>query len=125
MKFITLLAFGLLTKGLLGQQLDSLGVDNQVTPNRQETAFFNLALKELRDTFDFNNKKIAFVTGSSSSKLLSKNDYLKNCVKPWAEKDSTPQIFMVRLTNEESKKSGGYNVLVFSRVKVLTNKKRK
>ncbi len=118
------MAFFFLTTKLFGQTPDSLGLDNNITTNGKESKFLNVALKDNRDTLDFTNKKIAFVTGSNGGKLISKSDYFKTCVKPWTDKGSTPQIFFVRLTQEEKQKSGGYDVLVLSWVKLFTDKQK-
>jgi hypothetical protein len=37
----------------------------------------------------------------------------------------TPQIFMVELAEEETRKSGGYDAFVLSWVKVFTDKRKK
>ena len=90
----------------------------------QELMFLNTTLKSKGDTFDFANKRIAYVTGSSGGKIISKQDYFLTCVKPWTDKGTTPQFFLVNLTNDERKKSGGYDALVLSWVKLFTDKQR-
>ncbi len=85
----------------------------------------NLLLEESRDTFDFKNKKVAFITGSSGTRIVSKYEFFNNSVIPWIEKDLRPQIFMCQLTDKEKSKSGGYDVLVLSWVKIFTDKRRK
>jgi len=125
MKVLTLKIFFFSTISAFGQASDSLGIDKSVTLNRQEISFLNTSLKSSRDTFDFTSKRIAFVTGSSGGKIISKQDYFLTCVKPWTDEGSTPQIFFVRLTNDERQKSGGYDVLVLSWVKVFTDRQKK
>ena len=114
-----------LTPNIFGQATDSLGISDNLILNRQETDFLNSALKNSRDTFDFENKKIAFVTGSNGGKLIPKQKYFLTCVKPWTEIESLPQIFFVRLTPDEKQKSGGYDTFVLSLVKLFTNKQGK
>ncbi|MBO9684754.1 MAG: hypothetical protein J7502_19140 [Flavisolibacter sp.] len=121
-----LITFLFFTTSVLGQTADSLGLDNYTTPTSQEADFFNSMLKDKRGEFSFVNKKIAFVTGNSGATILSKSDYFKRCVKPWIVKGNRPQILMIRLTEEEKQKSGGYDVLVLSWVKLFTdNQKRR
>lgn len=125
MRTLILVISLLLTTSVFGQSSDGLGKDNNIVLNRDEIEFLNTSLKSSRDTFDFTNKKIAFVTGSSGSKLISKQEYFLNCVKPWTDKGSSPQIFFVRLTLEEKQKSGGYDAIVMSWVKLSTDKQKK
>lgn len=125
MKTLTLLVSLLLTITLSGQSTDSLGIENNVTLNKQEVNFLNTALKNSRDTFDFTNKKIAFVTGSSGNKLISKQTYFLTHVRPWTDKGALPQIFFVRLTAKEKEKSNGYDAIVMVWVKLFTPKQKK
>ena len=125
MKIFTLIISFLFIGNVFGQSSDSLGIDNNLTLNRQEINFLNTSLKNSRDTFDFTNKKIAFVTGSSGSKLISKQEYFLTCVRPWTDKGSSPHIFFIRLTTQEKQKSNGYDAVVMSWVKLFTDKQRK
>ncbi len=110
------------TIGLFAQNSDSLGIDHNPILNAKEVKLLNLLLKDTRDSYDFTNKKVAFITGSNGGTIVSKSDYFKNSVIPWIEKDSEPQIFLVKLTEDEKTKSGGYDVLVLSWVKVFNPK---
>lgn len=91
----------------------------------QEAELLNSLLEKSRNTFDFHGKKIAFITGSSGSRVLSKADYFNRCVNPWLADGKTPQNFMVELTEEEKNKSGGYDAFVLSWAKVFTDKRKK
>ena len=125
MKTLIILISLLFIFDLFGQVTDSLGIDNNINLNKQEIYFLNNSLKNSRDTFGFNNKRIAFVTGSNGSKLITKQNYFLTCVKPWTDKGSEPQISFVRLTPNEKQISNGYDAIVMSWVKVLTKKQRK
>ncbi|MBT9392580.1 hypothetical protein KLP40_05330 [Hymenobacter sp. NST-14] len=124
MKTLTLIVLSTITGNAFAQSTDSLGIDNDLILNRQEVEFLNSFLKNSRDTFNFKNKKIAFATGNSGSILISKQKYFTNYIKPWVDKDLPPQIFFVRLTPEETKKSNGYDAIVMSWVKLFTNKRK-
>ena len=122
MRTLLIISTFLWVTGLFAQNSDSLGIDNNPLLNPSEVELFNLLLEESRDGFDFKDKKVAFITGSNGGTLVSKSDYFKNSIIPWIEKDSEPQMFMVKLTEVEKTKSGGYDVLVLSWVKVFTPK---
>ena len=109
---------------LLAQNSDSLGIDDNPILNEREVELLNSLLAESRIEFDYTDKKVAFITGSNGRKIVSKSDYFKHSVIPWIEKDSKPQIFMVKLTEDEKKESGGYDVIVLSWVKIFTPKSK-
>jgi hypothetical protein len=121
---ILLWMVGLMVSKVAAQSVDSLGIDNHPTLNKQEIHYLNTVLQQQRDTFDFTNKKIAFVTGSMGTVILSKQDFFLRCVRPWAEADLIPQMSCILLTPAEQQHSNGYDALVFSWVKVVTKKQR-
>ena len=122
MKQIVTIAILLWTLGVGAQNSDSLGIDDNPTLNENEVELLNSLLAESRGDFDFSGKKVAFIIGNTGRTIVSKSNYFKNSVVPWIEKDSVPRIFMVKLTESEKQKSGGYDVLVLSWVKVFTPK---
>lgn len=114
MKILVLALFCFFAFNLLAQPL-----------SKTEAELLNNLLKDSRDTFNFQNKKVAFISGNSGGSIVNKSYYFDHLISPWIEKDATPQIFMVRLNDEEKLKSGGYDVLVLSWVKVFTPKRRR
>jgi hypothetical protein len=64
----------------------------------------NSLLEDLRETFDFTDKKVAFITGSKGQKVVSKSDYFQNSVLAWNVKEAQPQIFIVILSKAEKLK---------------------
>lgn len=110
------------TEQIQTQSPNSIGDEMLST---QESELLNSLLEKSRNKFDFHGKKIAFITGSSGSRVLSKADFFNTCVNPWLSDGKTPQIFMVELTGEEKNKSGGYDAFVLSWVKVFTDKRKK
>ena len=90
----------------------------------EEAELLNSLLEKLRDDFDFHDKKVAFITGSSGSHILSRTEYFAS-IHPWIVEGATPQISMLELTLEEKKKSGGYDVFVLSWVKIFTEKQKR
>ncbi|MCK9562617.1 MAG: hypothetical protein M0R02_07845 [Bacteroidales bacterium] len=123
-KIILLISFTLLSCKSMPQKGTEPNTNDDEMLSTQEAELLNSLLENSRDTFDFHGKKIAFITGSSGSCVLSKIDYFTN-IKPWMEAGDTPQIFMVELTGEEKNKSGGYDAFVLSWVKVFTDKRKK
>lgn len=120
---LAILLFG--SFSLVAQNLDSIGIDNSPFLNNAEVILLHSLLEKQRGSFGFTDKKVAFVTGSSGSMIKAKSDYFKNSVKPWVENQLEPQIFMVLLTEAEKQRSGGYDVLVLSWVKVLTDRRKR
>jgi len=106
-------------------QGQSPSTDGDEMLSKQEAELLNSLLETSRDTFDFQGKKIAFLTGSSGSRVLSRADFFNTCVNPWLAKGDTPQIFMALLTQGEKKKSGGYDAFVLSWVKVFTDRQKR
>lgn len=129
-RIILLISFALLNcKCVPHKRTEQVQVQNSNTNidetlNTQEAELLNSLLENSRDTFDFHGKKIAFITGSSGSHILSKVDYFNTCIDPWLSKGDSPQIFMVLLTSEEKDGSGGYDAFVLSWVKVFTDKQK-
>lgn len=111
-------------KGTEQIQVQNPNTNGDETLSTREAELLNSLLKKSRDTFDFHGKKIAFITGSSGSRVLSKADYFNTCINPWLSKGDAPQIFMVSLTLEEKEKSGGYDAFVLSWVKVFTDRQK-
>ncbi|HVK97618.1 MAG TPA: hypothetical protein VM368_07370 [Flavisolibacter sp.] len=110
---------------LFGQNMKDIGVNNVDSLNNKEAELLNILLKEKRGDFNFQNKKVAFITGSLGNRILSKSSYFNEYVIPWIRKGSTVQILMVRLSEEERKKSGGYDAFVLSWVKSFSDKQKR
>jgi len=110
---------------LIAQSPNNIGADNSPFLNGDEIKLLNFLLEEQRDTFEFANKKVAFVTGSSGSMIVRKSEYFKKSVVPWIERDSRPQISIILLSEEEKIKSNGYDVLVLSWVKLFTDRRKR
>lgn len=121
--FITTL-FSLLTTGLFCQTVDSLGRDNNPRLNKYEADYFNSEFKDQRKDFDFTDKKVAFITGSAANKLWTKTEYFEE-LKERLKVNSGITDWAIFLTPDERAKSGDYDVIVASWVKLLTDKRRK
>jgi hypothetical protein len=125
-KIIFLISFSLLScKSILQVHGQNSNTNVDEILSTEEAELLNSLLDNTRLRFDFHNKKIVFITGSSGSKILSKTDFFDSCINPWTENEEKPQIFMLELTAEEKIKSGGYDAFVLSWVKVFTENRRK
>lgn len=114
------------TNQLQEKNEDFIKTNTEEMLSPEEAELLNSLLKNSRGKFDFEGKKIAFITGSSGGRILSKMDFFNTCINPWLENNEKPQVFMVLLNDKEKMKSAGYDVLVLSWVKVFTQKyKRK
>jgi hypothetical protein len=122
MKTAILITTFLSTLALFAQNADGIGINDNPILNTNEVELLNALLNDARGGFNFTDKKVAFVTGSVGRTIVSKSDYFRNSVLPWIEKGAKPQIYMVELTGDEKLRSGGYDVLVLSWVKVFTPK---
>ena len=107
------------------QNLDSLGFNDSPLLNQFESEYFNEVFKDQRGDFNFNQAKAIFVTGNSGKEIVRKEEYFNRLVKPWLIKNNKPQTFFKILTQKEKIKSGGYDVIILSWVKVFTKRKQK
>ncbi len=105
------------------QSLDSCGLDNSSEISKHEAEFLNTYLSEQRGNFDFTGKKIAFVTGSSGSKMGTKSEYFKNIVQ-YKKENAKVVSSIVVLTEDEKQKSGGYDAVVSYWVKIILDRKK-
>ncbi len=124
MRFCIATLLLILRFGLFGQTIDSLGLDNNARLTKYESEYFNNEFKDWRKEFDFTDKKVAFITGSSASKHQTKTHYFKEVTDRLKHnlKMSHSPVF---LTQEEKIESGDYDVIVLYWVKVMTDKRRR
>jgi hypothetical protein len=119
----------IITFVLLARVFTVLGQNNIVSADStvlgpDESVILNNYFQEERGTFDFTDKRICFVSGSSGTKFISKQDYFDN-VSTWKADSSRIVTSLVILTETERSRSGGFDAIVTAWVKVLTDKRRK
>lgn len=83
----------------------------------KEAAYFNGELFFERNRFDFHDKKIAFMSGSSISKVIDKQQYFSN----WGGKDIENSLLV--LTEKEKIESGGFDAVIISWSKIKIGRK--
>ena len=106
---------------LLGQDLNECGKDDSPFLTKVEYLFLKEYLKDQKSVrdFDFREKKILFVTGSSGMTLGRKNDYFDS-IKRY--EDSHIQTGLIVLTEKE-KLEYGYDAIIYYWVKLLNKTK--
>ena len=77
-----------------------------------------------RGNYDFTNKKVIFVTGTSAHQTGTKLEYF-NRVKEWNENGNKIATWIVELKDNEKIESGGYDVIVTYQVKRLTKRRKR
>ncbi len=124
MKIIRILILLVISSNIFGQNLSKCGIDNNPKLTQLESQYLNIYLNEKRNGFDFNDKKVIFITGSNGSQIGTKKEYFDD-IKKWNEKNSKIATGIVILTNEQKLESGGYDIILTYWVKVLTEKRKK
>jgi hypothetical protein len=85
----------------------SNGIGKTISPalTDNEAEYFNAEFEKQRKDFDFHEKKVAFVLGSS---FIDKQQYFKN----WGGTDIATNLII--LTDEEKHKTNGYDAIIAS-----------
>ncbi|GAB4185823.1 MAG: hypothetical protein Kow00108_23270 [Calditrichia bacterium] len=109
---------------LYSQNIDSCGIDSISVLNNHESEFLNKYFITQRDTFNFKDKKIAFITGSSGNTIGNKKDYF-DAIREWKNKyNSRIHTSLIIITEEEKNKSGGYDAILIHWVKIFTDSRK-
>jgi len=95
----------------------NFGQTTTPTLTDKEAAYFNGELFFERSKFDFNQKKIAFMSGSSISTVIDKQQYFAN----WGGKDIENSLLV--LTEKEKMESGGFDAIIISWSKIKIGRK--
>lgn len=104
--------------------LDMSKIDNNSTLNKYESDFLNHYLKDERKQFEFTDKRIIFVTGSTGNEIRSKIDYF-NEIDNWNKKYNRKIATSLYIFNdEENEESGGYDAILTYWVKTVPNKQK-
>ena len=126
MKITFIIIFALVSSLVTGQVVGSFGADNITSLNRSEVDFFkSIMIERDEDSVDIINKQIAFITGGSGATILNKRTFFERQIFPWTKKGLKPPFSFIILTKEEKYKSGGYDLLMLSLVKMFTKSQRR
>lgn len=106
------------------QNLDSMGINNEPYLNIYEVNFFNSIFLKRRKEFDFNKKKVAFITGSSGKTLSDKKKYFDLEKERLSRGYSGNGGALIILNEEQKQETGGYDAIVLYWSKILPTKKQ-
>ena len=109
-----------------GPSFENCGNDNNSTLTETKAIFLNeyLRVQAQSKGFDFNNKRIIFITGSGGSVLGSKSAYF-NDIKKWKETYNSKIASSLIVLNGQEKAEYGYDAILTYWVKVITPKTNK
>jgi hypothetical protein len=101
----------------------AMGVENCSSLNKYESAYFNILFKNSKNDFDFNDKKIGFITGSNASTISDKSAYFEKEKKRYYKGLSIISGSLYVFNNEEKELSGGFDAVIvyWSKVKTSNN----
>ena len=96
-----------------------MGTDDCSLLNRYESTYFNVVFGKSRKDFDFTEKKIGFITGSSGKRISDKRKYF-NLERDRLNRNYSPNIGTLYIFNATQKEeSGGYDAAIVYWSKVL------
>jgi hypothetical protein len=106
-----------------GPNPENCGIDDKPLLTEEEATFLNEYLKHQarQKDFDFNNKRIVFITGSGGNVLGSKSAYF-NDIKKWKETYNSKIASSLIVLSEQDKAEYGYDAILTYWVKVITPK---
>ena len=102
---------------------ENCGIDDNPILTEAEATFLNEYLKSQvrQKSFDFNNKRIVFVTGSNGSTLGSKSAYFYD-IRKWKETYNSKIASSLIVLSEQDKADYGYDAILTYWVKVINPK---
>ena len=107
---------------IFGQEIDSLGLDNNSLLNKYESAFIKNQFEKDSIIFDFTDKRIAFYEGLTGFK--TKKEYFDDC-REWLENGQDGALQIIILSEAEKKESGGFDAIIVAWSKKAVNPKMK
>lgn len=124
MKNILLILFVSFGPVILAQNLDSLGINDDYLLNAEEAKYLNKSVGTQRGSFNFENKNVIFAEGNNA-RVISKRDYFNRLVKPFLKDGNDMVNYLVILSEEEKKASGGFDAIIVAWSKIGLTEKRK
>ncbi|WP_071147564.1 hypothetical protein [Bacteroides ihuae] len=101
------------------KHLDKMGMDKSPIVNSPESDYFNMIFKDSRKDFDFEGKKVGFVTGSTGKRISNKHDYFDIEKKRFLHTYSPNGGILYLFDESQKEKSGGYDAVIAYWCKVL------
>jgi hypothetical protein len=87
-----------------------------------EASTLNSIFLKNRNDFDFNGKLVGFSVGTTGTHIVDKKLFFKEYINPIIDKKSKNVCSLIILTKTEKSKSGGFDAIVLSPVKIFTKK---
>lgn len=97
----------------------TLGMDGKESLNETEINYLEMLHNKDEINLDFSELKVAFISGSGGSRVITKKEYFSN------NHDINFSTWLIQLTPKEKVKSGGYDYLITKWVKFQPKKYRK
>lgn len=103
------------------KHLNEMGIENSSLLNSYESCYFNVIFQDSRKSFDFSEKKVAFITGSNGCTRSDKKKYF-NLERERLAHGQTPNKGVLYIFDENQKReSGGYDAVIVYWCKILIN----
>ncbi|MGM1056731.1 MAG: hypothetical protein ACQEWG_12655 [Bacteroidota bacterium] len=123
MKIYLISIFLLISSQAIGQNLSFCGLDNNPELTKSESDYLNAYLFDKRNGFDFENKKVIFITGNSGYRTGTKKEYF-DFIKEWNKRNSQVATGINVLTDEQKAKTRGYDIIITYWVKQFTKRRK-
>ncbi len=126
-KVVAVISILLATVYLNAQNIDSCGLDDNPEITRHESEFLNDYLADSKpDNFDFNDKRIVFVTGNSGNRVGSKSEYFDR-INAYYDNNGRISTWIVPLNEiqKQELQSKGYDAIVTYWVKLISERRKR
>jgi hypothetical protein len=96
------------------EQIDKMGIDDNPILTKIEADYFNVLLKNIKNNFNFEKKKIAFFSGGLGKVIINKKIYFEN-EQINLQRNNQPTFVFLYIFNESQKKiTKGYDAVIFT-----------
>lgn len=112
---------------IFAQDIDifkNLGLDTLSTLNNNEVEYFNSKFQKEEYRFDFTNKKVGFFCGVTGNINRTKTDYFIEIKERILKGLDNQTDLLIVLNGIEKIKSGGFDAIVISAPKLITEKNK-
>ncbi len=110
--------------GLFSQNVENEKEKSNDSLSPQETEILNEIFSESDPDFDFQNKRIAYVAGTTGNIILTKDEFFKKYMDPIVDDEKRNVCNLIILTESEKIESGGYDAVILTPAKLFTDKDR-
>jgi hypothetical protein len=104
-----------------GIALTNSEIKTDYTLTNKEARFLNTLFEKQRKDFDFQEKMVAYSSGTSGTQIEDKLAFFDRYLENVTHRNDCS---LVLLTKEEKEKSGGFDIVIMSPAKLFTKKHR-